>query len=69
VIGGPEAALVARKRLFACMQPLVELQRARGGGRVPADLASIRPHPDVHAGNVLVQQVLGAEVATTVQTR
>lgn len=69
VISGPEAALVARKRLFACMRPLVELQRAGDGGGVPADLASIRPHPDVHGSNVLVQQVLGAEVAATVRTR
>jgi len=51
------------------MRSLVELQRAGDSGRVPTDLASIRPHPDVHAGNVLVQQVLGAEVAATVRAR
>jgi len=66
VVGGPEAALVARERLLAGVQPLVELQRAGRDGRVPADVAIVRPHPDVHAGNVLMQQVLGAEVAATV---
>jgi len=66
VVGGPEAALVARKWLLAGVQPLVELQRAGHGCRVPADVASVRPHPNMHAGNMLVQQVLGAEVATTV---
>jgi len=69
VVGGPEAALVARVRLLAGVQPLVELQRAGRGGRVPADAASVRPDSDVHAGNVLVQQVLGAKVAATVLAR
>jgi len=69
VVGGPEVALVARERLLAGVQPLVEPQRAGCGGRVPADPASVRPHPDVHAGDVLVQQVLGAEVVATVLAR
>lgn len=69
VVGGPEAALVARERLLAGVRSFVELQRAGHGGRVPANAASVRPDPDVHAGNVLVQQVSGAEVAATVVAR
>lgn len=40
VVGGPEDALVARERLLAGVQPLVELQRAGHVGRVPAGVAS-----------------------------
>lgn len=69
VVGGPEAALVARERLLAGVQPLVEFQRTGQGGRVPADVASVRPHADVHVGDVLVQHVLGGEAPATVLAR
>lgn len=69
VVGGLEVALVALERLLAGVQPLVELQRAGRGGRVPADPTSERPRTDVHGGDVQVQHVLGAEAAATVLAR
>jgi len=69
VVGGPELALVARERLLAGVQPLVKFQRADHGGRVPADVANVRPRADVHVGDVMVQHVLGDEVPATVLAR